>query len=196
MTTLMPFGSRGIAMAIAVLSMAAFAPLGETSLRTRDPDRIFTLRQRAGPYHYWRDRNVGKAYAAAMAAFGAPTSRGKEGPSLPPLCIARWESVGLDVGFVGPVRTCSDRDLHRAGWYGMRLWGTGWKTARGLRVGDPVRRITALYPKAWYRSEPPDPGEWVLVSRWSQDFGRVLLLIAEVGAGRVTAITVPAGFVF
>ena len=78
----------------------------------------------------------------------------------------------------------------------MRLWGAGRTTARGLRVGDPNRRITALYPKAWYRSEPPDPGEWVLVSEWQQDFGRVPLLIAEVGAGRVIAIQVPAGFVF
>lgn len=196
MTTLMPFGSRGIAMVIAVLSMAAFAPLAETSpLRTRDTDMTFTLRQRAGPYYYWRDRSVGKAYTAAVAAFGAPTSRGKDAPTSN-LCIARWESVGLDVGFAGPVLTCSDRYLHRAGWFGMRLWGAGWTTARGLRVGDPIRRITALYRKAWYRSEPPDPGEWVLVSRWSQDFGRVPLLIAEVGAGRVIAIQVPAGFVF
>jgi len=182
-------------IAAATLAMAAATTPTTSSTTLREMDRTFVLGQRAGPYFYRRDRKVGNAYREAVAAFGLPSARGKDSP-VSNLCTVRWESAGLDVGFAGPVQTCADRYLHRAGWYGMRLWGQGWKTARGLRIGDPARRITALYPKARYRSQPPGPREWVLVADWQRDHGRVPFLIAEVGAGRVTALKVPAGFVF
>lgn len=185
-----------IALAVAVLSEArSQASPSKARDVSRTPTLVFVLRERAGPYYYWRDRKVGRAYGQTVAAFDVPSARGKDAPTSN-LCTVRWESIGLDVGFAGPVGNCADRDLRRGGWYGMRLWGRRWKTARGLRVGDPAWKIRQLYPQARYVSEPPKPGEWVLITESQQDLGRVPLLIAQVGAGRVTAIDVPAGFVF
>ncbi|MDQ3670693.1 MAG: hypothetical protein M3377_10515 [Actinomycetota bacterium] len=69
-------------------------------------------------------------------------------------------------------------------------------TARRLKVGDPVRRIERLYPQATYVSRPPQPAEWWLITEKQAELGRKPLLVAEVGAGRVVAIRVPAGYVF
>jgi hypothetical protein len=158
-------------------------------------DTTLVLRVRAGPYHYWGKLGPGQAYERAVAAFGVPSARGTTDP-MSTTCTVRWESPGVDVDFVGAAG-CGDAELRRrSSWLGMRLWGTGWKTASGLRVGDSVRRIRQLYPRARYVSKPPTPGHWELVARRSDDFGRVPLLIAQVGADRVTAIDVPPGFVF
>jgi hypothetical protein len=189
-----------LAVTVLLTALCSSTPSGKTAMfqtgtTVERPSSLFALRERAGSYRYWRDRKVGVAYRAAVAAFGTPSAKGKDAPTSN-LCTVRWEASGIDVGFAGPVRTCADADLQRAGWYGMRLWGSGWRTARGLRVGDPASRIRALYPKARYVSDPPRPGEWVLISKPDEDGGRVPLLVAEVGAGRVIAIDVPAGFVF
>lgn len=157
-------------------------------------DRTLVLRDRAGPYRYWGELGPGEAYERAVAAFGIPSARGKAAPTSR-TCTVRWESHGVDVDFVGAAG-CGDAALRRRGsWLGMRLWGPGWTTESGLRVGDSAETIRKLYPDARYVSEPPTPGYWTLVVRQSQDFGRVPLLIAQVGAGRVVAIEVPPGFV-
>lgn len=187
----------GTVIATALSSLALLAmPSQATGDQASHGDRTIVLRHRAGPYHYWTARNQGRAYRHAVDAFGRPSSRGKDTPPSN-LCTVRWESLGIDVGFAGAVGGCADTDLRCCGgWFGMRIWGSRWETARGLGVGDPVRRIRELYPRARYVSEPPKPGEWILVSEWQQDRGRVPLLIAHVGAGRVVAVEVPAGFIF
>jgi hypothetical protein len=158
-------------------------------------DFTLVLRERVGPYRYWRTLKEGSAYARALASFGAPTATGKDAPNSN-LCTVRWESIGLDIGFAGGRGDCTKRGLRRAAWYGMRLWGERWRTARGLRIGDPLERVHELYPNARYVSRPPEPGEWWLVTGPHEEGGRRPLLVAEVSAGRLVAIRVPAGYVF
>jgi hypothetical protein len=73
----------------------------------------------------------------------------------------------------------------------MRLFGSRWKTSKGLHVGDPVARIKRVYPRARYVSRPPQPGEWWLLIERRSELGIQPLLVAEVGAGRVIALRVP-----
>lgn len=182
-----------VCLLVATSCGTASAYLPQSSLPTND--YTFAVRERAGPYRYWRTLEQGGAYRKAMAAFGTPTATGRDTPSSN-LCTVRWERIGLDVGFAGARGACVAANLYRAAWYGMELWGPRWRTARGLQVGDPVRRIEKLYPWARYVSRPPQPGEWWLIMEKQAELGAKPLLVAEVGAGRVIAIRVPAGYIF
>ena len=153
-------------------------------------DYTLVLRDRAGPYHYWRTLTEGRAYQHAIAAFGRPSARGKDTPESN-VCTVRWETRGIDVGFAWAAGPCRARNLGRTTWAGMRLFGSRWKTSEGLRVGDPVARIRRVYPKARFVSRPPTPGEWWLVAERKGELGAQPLLVAEVGAGRVIALRVP-----
>ena len=184
-----------LALCLLMVMLCGTASAHAPQSRGSGNDFRFALREHAGPYRYWRTLDAGDAYRKAVAAFGTPTGVGKGRPDSN-LCTVRWERIGLDVGFAGTPGSCAARNLRRAVWYGMRLWGPRWITARGLQVGDPVRRIERLYPQATYVSRPPQPAEWWLITEKQAELGRKPLLVAEVGAGRVVAIRVPAGYVF
>lgn len=153
-------------------------------------DYTLVLRDRAGPYRYWRALTEGNAYRKAVGAFGPPTSRGKDAPASN-VCTVRWEDVGIDIGFSWAPGPCGAKNLDRAAWAGMRLFGSRWKTSKGLHVGDPVVRIKRVYPRSRYVSRPPQPGEWWLLLERRSELGIQPLLVAEVGAGRVIALRVP-----
>lgn len=153
-------------------------------------DYTLVLRERAGPYRYWRTLTEGHAYGSAVAAFGRPTARGKDSPESN-VCTVRWTAEGVDVGFAWAAGPCGERNLGRATWAGMRLFGVRWKTSKGLRVGDAVARIRRVYPRARFVSRPPVPGEWWLVTGRRGELGVQPLLVAEVGAGHVIALRVP-----
>jgi hypothetical protein len=156
----------------------------------RANDYTLVLRERAGPYRYWRTLTEGHAYGSAVAAFGRPTARGMDSPESN-VCTVRWRGEGADVGFAWAAGPCGARNLRRATWAGMRLFGIRWKTSKGLRVGDPVAMIRRIYPRARFVSRPPVPGEWWLVTGRRGELGVQPLLVAEVGAGRVIALRVP-----
>lgn len=186
------------AFAILVVALVSSLVVGPDSAANRlsHDDRTIVVGHRAGPYHYWMTRQQGLAFEHAVDAFGVPSSRGKDAPSSN-LCTVRWERRGVDVGFAGAVGNCASSHLRCCGgWFGMRIWGAGWETSRGLKIGDAVRRIRDLYPHARYVSKPPRPSEWILAAEWQEDRGRVPLLVAHVGAGRVVALEVPASFTF
>ena len=172
---------------------ATSASVTQSSLPAND--FTLALRERVGPYRYWSTLKEGGAYRRAVVSFGAPSSSGRTAPTSN-LCTVRWERIGLDIGFAGAAGSCVASNLRRGVWYGMRLWGPRWRTSRGLQVGDRVPRIEQLYPRARYISRPPAPGEWWLITEKQAELGRKALLVAEVGAGRVIAIRVPAGYVF
>ena len=184
-------------LALCLLTLTLYGTTGAQVAQSSRSGNHFTLalREHAGPYRFWKTLEAGHAYRKAVAAFGMPTAVGRDRPDSN-LCTVRWERIGVDVGFAGASGGCAARNLHRAAWYGMRLWGPRWITARGLQVGDPVSRIRRLYPRATYASRPPRPGEWWLITERQGELGRKPLLVAEVGAGRVVAIRVPAGYVF
>jgi len=153
-------------------------------------DYTFVLRNRAGPYRYWRTLDEGHAYQRAIAAFGRPSSRGTDAPESN-VCTVRWQTPGLDVGFAWSGGPCRPKNLARATWAGMRLFGSRWKTSAGLRIGDSVARIRRIYPSARFVNRPPTPGEWWLVRNRKAELGPQPILVAEVGAGRVIAFRVP-----
>ena len=186
--------SVGVACALplAALLTVSTTPRHATAMSAVQAANDYTLvlRDRAGPYSYWKALTEGNAYRSAIAAFGRPTARGKDTPGSN-VCTVRWEGVGVDIGFAWAPGPCRAKNLGRAVWAGMRLFGSRWRTSRGLRVGDPVTRIKRLYPRARYVSRPPQPGEWWLQARRQAELGVQPLLVAEVGAGRVIALRVP-----
>jgi len=182
-----------VLLAAGIVSLASNPSNGASAL-AQSPANDYTLilRHRAGPYRYGQLLSGGDAYRRAVAAFGRPTSRGRDTPDSN-VCTVRWDDVGVDVGFAWTRGPCRAKSLDRAAWSGMRLFGSRWKTAKGLRIGDPVRRIRRLYPRARYVSRPPRPGEWWLLLERRSELGPGPLLVAEVGAGRVVALRVPPG---
>ncbi len=185
-------GAAFVLLAAAVVSSASSCHGAPGVGQSAANDYTLILGERAGPYRYGQVLSGGNAYRHAVAAFGRPTSRGRDTPESN-VCTVRWEDIGIDIGFAWSRGPCRARNLDRAAWAGMRLFGNRWRTAKGLRIGDPVRRITRLYPRAKYVSRPPRPGEWWLLVERHSELGAHPLLVAEVGAGRVIALRVPPG---
>ena len=144
-------------------------------------------RQRIGPYHFGSE----PTYAAAVRAFGRPASSGSaEGSGV---CTVRWTRLALEIRFASAVSDpCSVEGLRRGTWSGATVHAAPWRTARGLRVGDSVARLRALYPKARGVDRPPDPPSWLLVARQGE-VGVTVYLQAYVWAGRVSALDLPPG---
>jgi hypothetical protein len=126
----------------------------------------------------------------AIEAFGRPTTLRRD-RRFREICYARWSGIGLRITFynLGGQNPC------RAQWgYFSRaeIVGRDWQTRAGLRIGDPLRRLWARYPRA-----EPHPPYWWLVVRRSPfgDRGSYAGLSAKIRDGRVVAFVVryPAG---
>jgi hypothetical protein len=66
-----------------------------------------------------------------------------------------------------------------------------WRTAVGLRVGDPVARVGALYPQARLRRGfAGDSGYWLVTRQVCAEVGGGSYpgLLARVRAGRISAL--------
>ncbi len=132
--------------------------------------------------------------AGAVAALGTPTSKRRifshgEG------CLVRWRNLGARMVFynLGGQNPC----LPRFGYFSdATMVGTRWRTAKGLSIRDPVRRLRSLYPRARYQRRGPYRGWW-LVSRRAPfgDGGTYPGLLARTRDQRVVAfiVTYPAG---
>ena len=136
---------------------------------------------RAGPYAF-------RGYASARAAFGAPTSRtvGDE------QCVVSWRTPGVRITFIVFLEVsrapCSDRGVRRGSFSEIRLYGSRWRTATGLRIGDSAARMRALYPSA-----RPFVGMWGLVPT-PDGFGPPYALTATIRRGRVAAFSMTLVF--
>ena len=119
----------------------------------------------------------------AIRAFGKPTSL-RRGRYLD--CEARWRSIGLRIGFynLGGQNPC----LRQYGYFSnATMVGRHWVTARGLRVGDPSRKLFVLYPPRRFS------GSWAwLLTRWSPygDGAYYPGLAAKIQRGWVTALRI------
>jgi hypothetical protein len=113
----------------------------------------------------------------ALTAFGPPDTTRQGGGS----CLLRWNARGI------AVLTDAACDASAAGVRWIRLTA-GWRTKRGLAVGDDAARLARLYPGARGRGAQQrlvagrDPGRRAVRAR----------LRAEVRAGRVRALIVSA----
>jgi hypothetical protein len=119
----------------------------------------------------------------AIRTFGKPTSlqRGRYQD-----CIARWRPIGLRIAFynLGGHNPC----LRQYGYFSnATMVGRHWVTARGLRLGDPARRLRVLYSPRRFT------GSWAwLLTRWSP-YGHGAYypgLAAKMHGGWVTAFRI------
>jgi hypothetical protein len=68
---------------------------------------------------------------------------------------------------------------------------SAWRTAVGLRVGDPVGRLRALYPRARLRNGfAGDSGYWLVTRQICAEVGGGVYpgLLARIQRGRVSAL--------
>jgi hypothetical protein len=119
----------------------------------------------------------------AIRAFGKPTSlrRGRYQD-----CTARWRPIGLRIGFynLGGRNPC----LRQYGYFSnATMVGRHWVTARGLRLGDPARKLYVLYSPRRFS------GSWAwLLTRWSPygDGAYYAGLAGKIHDGWVTAFRI------
>lgn len=98
-------------------------------------------------------------------------------------CTLVWRSLGLTMRSYysqGALPPCGPSALHVS----TTATDRRWRTSAGLRIGDPVRKLAQLYPKATYQGR----GEWWLTVR---PFAGIDLpgLSAKVKAGRILSLT-------
>jgi hypothetical protein len=159
-------------------------------------DFRFVFDQRLGSYRYLETLKPGESFAAAVAAFGTPSSRGTPAFQHSNLCTVWWKALGLDIDFASQLGPCARAHLTRSLWYGMRLHSRAWLVDKGLRIGDSEAKLRRLYPRARLLNEPPDaPTYWLRTGKSEAD-RTIPLLAAEVWAGQVVSITVEAGSIF
>ena len=123
--------------------------------------------------------------AAARAAVGQPSSAR---PDSRVSCVLRWPGVGVRLRFLSFEGHACSRGVLVTATVARR---SGWRTGRGLRVGDPVTRVRQLYPSARFRrAEAERRGYWLIVRRACQEVGGGVYpgLLARTSRGRVTAI--------
>jgi hypothetical protein len=157
------------ALGLATLAALALA----TAAHGSGPSRVIQGNQKIGPFAPYLDH--GKL-SQAIDAFGKPASL----TSRPGLyeCVARWPALGLTIVFnnVCASETC---------FLNAVVTGRGWRTAKGLHIGDSRTRLSRLYPRAKAR------GAWrgLLVEPGFAE-GTYFALGARLVQGRVTAFRV------
>jgi hypothetical protein len=143
------------------------------------------------PYVLQGDRNAGGVViarslpAAAVARFGTPSTRRAEGVS----CLLYWPQIGTAIRFLAfEGNPCRD---------GVAVVVTitsraRWRTLIGLRVGDDLTRLRALYPTARRQlgGFGPERGFWLVPRRACAETGGHAYpgLLARVRDGRVSAL--------
>jgi hypothetical protein len=123
----------------------------------------------------------------AIRAFGQPTTlrRGRYGD-----CTARWRDIGLRISFynLGGRNPC----LRQYGYFSnATMVGRRWVTARGLRLGDPARKLHIMYSPRRFTGS----WAWLLARRYPAYNSAYPGLAAKIHHGWVTAFRIryPAG---
>jgi hypothetical protein len=114
--------------------------------------RPFTIEAQGSASSFGEVRAIGEfrpardpTYAAALQAFGDPEAeRPRFGGTS---CRVSWHGQGLKIAFAnfGGGSAC-DPELGRS--QSARAYGRRWRTVRGLRIGNGLRRLQQLYPRA------------------------------------------------
>lgn len=162
---------RALAILVAVLAVSVEAAAAPAGSIVRGDVQI-------GRYKVKEDGTLG----GAIRAFGQPSSLRRRDVT----CLARWQARGVRISFynLGGQNPCQGR----YGYFGEGIiTGRGWATAKGLRIGDPARRVSALYgPRRVSGS-----WAWLLTRRSPYGAGSVYAaLSARIQSGRVTAFRV------
>jgi hypothetical protein len=132
------------------------------------------------------DVPVGSKPARATSAFGRPDATRRVSRDE---CRAVWRRIGLTLVYV----ELSGGNPCRAGVLLVATaTSTGWRTDRGLRVGDRAARIHAVYPHARQVSTAPYGGWWLITRHTCPTTGSQAYpgLRARTTAHRVAALIV------
>jgi hypothetical protein len=117
----------------------------------------------------------GSTPAQVKRLFGAPsTSRVDSEQS----CVQSWKGLRLVVHFF----TFEGKPCTRGVALIVTVTGrSAWRTAVGLRVGDPLARVRALYPRARLRSGfAGDSGYWLVTRQICAEVGRVSAFVSRI----------------
>ena len=172
-------GSNSARVALPALVIAlALAPLADAGDRTR----VILGDSRLGSYRVKVDGSL----AGAVAAFGEP-SRIRRGSRYREFCYVSWRQLGpriifYNLGLANPCQPQSGR------FYEATITSRAdWRTSKGLRIGDAVRGLRRLYPRARRQGN-----WWSLVVRRSPYGDNALYagLAAKAIRGRVVALVV------
>jgi hypothetical protein len=144
----------------------------------------------APPHIVFGDRSAGKIVAGhttaaqAAALYGAPTRSRARGSSS---CLRTWPGAGLTVDFLSFDGAPCSKGVAVV----ITLTGSTWRTARGLRIGDPVMRIHDLFPGATHHAS----GWWLVTRHTCKEGGGAAFagLRARMRNGRVAAFVLQAG---
>ena len=102
-------------------------------------------------------------------------------------CNQNWKSASLVVEFF----TFETNPCSKGVALIVTVTGRAeWRTALGLRVGDPVARVRKLYPRAPLKTGiPGDNGYWLVTRKVCAEVGGGSYpgLLARIRAGRVSA---------
>lgn len=158
------------ALAILALLATALAPAA-----TAEPTFVIVRDVSVGGFP--RDGNVRNA----IAVFGQPSAREKQEYDR---CRLTWREHGvtMDTYYTLAERDPCGPDGRHAN---TTVTTRRWRTSAGLRIGDPLRRLRQLYPRA----RKDRPGRWRLTTRM---FAGLTLpgLEARIVNGRVVSFTV------
>jgi hypothetical protein len=125
----------------------------------------------------------------ARAAFGKPLRVKKKDASS---CLAVW-SNGVAATFLD----LAQKDPCGRGVFVQgTMIGRAWRTAAGLRIGDPVARVARLHPHAKLHHGSGPTAGWWLVTRHACELGGYAPfpgLLARVSRGRISAFVVQLG---
>ena len=123
---------RTLAATAAVLVLAAIAAAASSAPVVQGDYRI-------GAFAVKRDGSL----RGMIRAFGEPSGMRRRGE----VCHLAWRAIGLRATFynLGGQNPCA-RAYGRFGTATMT--GPAWRTSVGLRIGDPLRRLRALFPRA------------------------------------------------
>ena len=165
--------------------VVAFA-LAAPSALARSASFIIQADHKIGPYSVRQDGSL----RGVIASYGDPSSVRRH-PRYREICHVGWSPIGLSITFynLGGANPCAGA----TGRFGeATMTTTRWRTSVGLRVGDSLARLRALY-----RGERRRGAWWWLVTRRSPfgEGGSYPGLAARVRGGRVVSFAVryPAG---
>jgi hypothetical protein len=156
----------------------ALSTLGAATLAATAPHIVFGDRSAGGIV-------AGRTTAAqAVARYGAPATSHPRGASS---CLRAWPAAGLTVDFL----SFDGAPCSRGVAVTITLTGPSWRTARGLRVGDPLMRIHDLFPSATHHAD----GWWLVTRHACKEVGAAAFggLRARLRGGRVAALVLQAG---
>jgi hypothetical protein len=180
--------ARSLVLVVVAASLL-FVAIGVADASPRN-DHLLILDVRAGTYHYLEsfEKNKPDAYSAALTAFGAPSRFRPDGN----ICHVTWLTAGVTVGLASGLNPCRASSLFTSAWYGQSLFGSKWRNRIGIHVGDTIAHVRKLYPGARFEG----PSLLALLHRRDQELLFTLLAVRINRLGRVTAIEVPAGYIY